>query len=159
MPPFPERKNIRLPAATYTKGHAFSITIATLNRYPWFRLYPSLAEKLMDALNETAKKRESALFAWCIMPDHIHLLLQDFDITGFVRIIKGGLTPLARRMEPGRTLWQRSFYDHGLRQEESTREVARYIWNNPIRAGMVNHAEDYPWSGSLVWPEWRNFTP
>jgi REP element-mobilizing transposase RayT len=89
------------------------------------------------------------------MPDHVHLLLQDKDIIEFVRLFKGRLTPAARGLEPGRALWQRSFYDHALRWEESLSHVALYIWQNPVRAGIIDCAWNYPWSGSLVWPDWK----
>jgi REP element-mobilizing transposase RayT len=89
------------------------------------------------------------------MPDHIHLLVHDKDAVEFVRLLKGRLTPEARRLEAGRALWQRSFYDHALRWEESLPDVALYIWQNPVRAGIVDCACDYPWSGSMVWPDWK----
>jgi REP element-mobilizing transposase RayT len=89
------------------------------------------------------------------MPDHIHLLLQDKDIVDFVRLFKGRMTPKAFAIEPGRRLWQRGFYDHALRKEESLEVVALYIWENPVRTGMVDDPAKYAWSGSEVWPDWR----
>ncbi|MGB9498837.1 MAG: REP-associated tyrosine transposase [Dissulfuribacterales bacterium] len=158
MDAFPKRKNIRLPSGAYEQGNAFFITMATAERYPWFQIHSSLAETLINLIKETAKNRNSILFAWCVMPDHFHILIQHTDIKYFVRLIKGKLTPLARKMEPAQKLWQRSFYDHALRKAEATKEVAQYIWKNPVRAGLVKRAGDYPWSGSLVWPDWRDFT-
>ena len=89
------------------------------------------------------------------MPDHCHLLIQDYDIIEFVRLFKGRLTPMARKMESGRSLWQKSFYDHALRKSESVFTVAGYIWENPVRAGLIDAPEKYVLSGSLVWPDWR----
>lgn len=45
--------------------------------------------------------------------------------------------------------WQRDFFDHRLRREESAREKEDYIWNNPVRAGLVKRKEDWPyvWRG------------
>jgi putative transposase len=81
----------------------------------------------MELLPEMVGARNAVLFSWCIMPDHLHFLLQDKDVIDFVRIFKGRLTPEARRLERGRALWQRSFYDHALREAESLGDVARYI--------------------------------
>jgi len=53
---------------------------------------------------------------------------------------------------PGATPWQRYGYDHVLRDEEKTLVVARYILQNPLRAGLVKRIEDYPFVGSLEWP-------
>ena len=149
------RKRIRLPGDIYHQGYAFSITITTYQRYPWFGLYPELASMAMELLPQMVKARHAVCFSWCIMPDHLHLLLQDRDVIGFARVFKGRLTPEARRLEHGRLLWQRSFYDHALREAESLGDVALYIWENPVRAGIIACASAYPWSGSLAWPNWR----
>ena len=41
-------------------------------------------------------------------------------------------------------LWQKGFYDHGLREEEDLKDIARYIVANPLRAGLVEKIGDYP---------------
>ena len=119
---------------------------------------PPLSE-LADMVNllllNMSRERETVLLAWCVMPDHLHVLFQDRDIIDFVRVLKGRLVSEGRRLEPGRRLWQRSFFDHALRKEESLDDVAHYIWENPVRAGIIDCASGYPWSGSLVWPNWK----
>ena len=95
------------------------------------------------------------MYSWCLMPDHVHILVQDDDLIGMVRNFKGRMTPKSRALEPSRKLWQESFYDHILRKEESVLKVADYIWQNPVRAGLVDHPSQYPWSGSEVWPSWK----
>jgi len=53
-------------------------------------------------------------------------------------------------------LWQKSYYDHVLRRDEDLSDAARYIWGNPVRAGLVDNARDYPYSGSLtIGDEWK----
>jgi putative transposase len=47
-------------------------------------------------------------------------------------------------------LWQVSFYDHILRDEDAPADVAWYICLNPVRAGLVKKVEDYPYSGPFV---------
>jgi REP element-mobilizing transposase RayT len=89
------------------------------------------------------------------MPDHCHLLLRDNNVVEFMRLFKGKLTPVARTLESRRTLWQRSFYDHALRSTESIFEVSGYIWENPVKAKLVDTPEKYPLSGSLIWPQWQ----
>ncbi|MBU2498458.1 MAG: transposase, partial [Proteobacteria bacterium] len=126
-------------------------------RHPWFGLYPNLAEQAIHLLREMVLARQSKLYAWCIMPDHVHLLLQDESILEFMRLFKGRVTPRASKIDPGRRLWQRSFYDHGLRKEERLEDVATYIWQNPVRAEIVSDPADYFWSGSDVWPQWQEF--
>jgi len=150
------RKTIRLSPDVYQQAYACCITIGTFQRYPWFRLYPELADAATRLFPEMVQARQTVLFSWCIMPDHLHLLLKDEGIVDFVRLFKGRLTPLARRLEQGRVLWQRSFYDHALREEESSEKVARYIWQNPVRLRIISCASAYRWNGSLVWPNWKD---
>ena len=89
------------------------------------------------------------------MPDHIHLLLSDEDLVEFVRHLKGRISSESRRHERKRRMWQRSFFDHALRKEESVFRVAQYVFENPVRAELAKTPDEYLWSGSTVWPEWR----
>ena len=152
---FPVRKHPRLPRPVYQEGHIFFLTCTTYSRFPWFERFEKLAFEAVRLLESLADERGTEIFAWCLMPDHCHLLIQDYDIIEFVRLFKGRLTPMARKMESGRSLWQKSFYDHALRKSESVFTVAGYIWENPVRAGLIDAPEKYVLSGSLVWPDWR----
>jgi REP element-mobilizing transposase RayT len=154
---YPVRRKIRLPRIEYRQGLTFFITIGTHQRYAWFREHPVLCEQSIELLKNLSQARGSILYAWCVLPDHIHVLLEDDDLIAFIRLFKGRMTPLARGKEPRRKLWQRSFFDHALRQEESIYRVALYIWENPVRAGIVEEPHEYPWSGSEVWPDFRNW--
>ena len=152
---FPVRKRIRLPLSSYQKGNAFFITISTYMRYPWFKVHRELADFGVQLLCQMGTVPGTRLYAWCIMPDHIHLLLEANEIVEFVRLFKGRMVPKALALERNRRLWQRSFYDHGIRKEESLQAIALYIWENPVRAGIVDCPQRYTWSGSQVWPNWR----
>ena len=157
MSRFPLRKRIRLPASVYEQGHTFFITISTYHKHPWFSQYPLLCQASVQLLKDLSSAHNFKVFAWCIMPDHIHFLVQGVNIINFVRLFKGKLTPIARSIEPGRKLWQRSFFDHAIRKEESLHNIACYIWENPIRAKITDEPTRYRWSGSEVWPDWRSF--
>ena len=154
MERFPVRKRIRLPLSAYSQRYAFFITLTTHRKHPWFALHPQLCDMAIQILLDLESVRGSTIYAWCIMPDHIHLLLQDTQLVDFVRIFKGKMTPKARKIKPAKRLWQRSFFDHALRKEESLVDVACYIWENPVRATLVESPKEYPWSGSQVWLEW-----
>jgi len=156
---FPVRQSIRLPRARYREGYAFFLTLATHARHRWFAKHPELTKTAVALLLDRVTVRHSELYAWCFMPDHVHLVVQDVDVVDLVRGIKGAMTPLARRWDAGRRLWQRSYYDHALRREEDLRQVSTYVWENPLRAGLVVSPADYPWSGSGVWPDWRSHYP
>lgn len=154
---YPVRRKIRLPRIEYRQGHVFFITRGTHQRHAWFRLHPTLSVQSVELLRRLAQARGSILYAWCVLPDHVHVLLEDDELIDFVRLFKGRMTPASRSLEPKRHLWQRSFFDHALRQEESVYRIALYIWENPVRAGIVEEPHEYPWSGSEVWPDFRDW--
>ena len=50
---------------------------------------------------------------------------------------------------PEDSVWQREFFDHVLRSEESYSEKWRYVRDNPVRAGLVNRAEEWNFQGEI----------
>ena len=149
------RKPIRLSEDAYRAHNVFSLTATTHQRYPWFQIHPQMNLEAILCMVVTAKDRNAKIYAWCIMPDHVHLLLQDSNCVEFMRLFKGRMTAIARYFDPIRLMWQRSFYDHAVRCEESLSDAARYIWENPVRTGLVAEASRYSGNGSMAWPDWR----
>lgn len=88
------------------------------------------------------------------MPDHIHLLLQpeiESDLVKFIQHYKSWTTRQAWKHGIQGKLWQRSFYDHILRNGDDLERHLRYIIENPVRAGIVDDWREFPYSGSLVY--------
>ena len=89
------------------------------------------------------------------MPDHVRVLAagqrDEADFREFVRVWKQRTAFHAKR-DLGVRLWQRSFHEHLLRNDESTELAATYILANPVRKGLVDHPEQYPYLGSFVTP-------
>jgi putative transposase len=70
------------------------------------------------------------------MPDHVHWLFQLIGERSLSAVVRGVKTFSARNI--GRPIWQKSFYDRGIRKEDDLIGVARYIIANPVRAGLVD---------------------
>jgi len=104
-------------------------------------------------LSRTADDHGFSVIAYCLMPDHIHALIEGrhpaADFREFVRIFKQR-SSFEWKRERGKPLWQRSYFEHVLRDDEDTIGVAKYILENPVRAGLVERPEDYPYLGSLT---------
>jgi len=49
-----------------------------------------------------------------------------------------------------RPLWQRGFFDHLLRSEESYGQKWNYVRENPVRAGLAQNPEDWPYAGEII---------
>jgi putative transposase len=148
------RQGIRLDAELYrTPDLPCFVTITVKGKQPVFS-HRDLAQNFVTLLRTLCEDNNVPLYAYCIMPDHPHFLLsasQTVGIIEFIREIKSLSTRLAWQHGFKGSLWQRSFYDHFLRRDEDCRLVASYIVGNPVRKGIVEHWEDYPFSGSLVY--------
>jgi len=149
-------KNIRLDARNYIGFGWYFLTLCTFRREPYFRSDP-IARWILHVLHQESARHALLHRAYCVMPDHLHLLLHgtapNADLLQFVKTFKHK-TSFRFRVHFGKSLWQTSFYDHILRDEETPADVAWYIWLNPVRAGLAKKPPDYPYSGpfSLNWP-------
>ena len=79
----------------------------------------------------------------CLMPDHLHALVSFPYERPMRQIIADWKRFLATRLK---IEWQRDFFDHRLRKDESYREQADYICANPVRAGLIAESEQWPYS-------------
>jgi len=146
------RKTNRLKDFGYISPHTYFITICTANRKQIFDNNEIVSE-MVKHLKEPAYKLNYQILAYCFMPDHVHLLVganeAHADLIKFIKHFKQK-TGYGLKRRHGINLWQRSFYDHILRKEESVIETVRYIFNNPVRKGLVEEFRQYPFLGSMV---------
>lgn len=88
------------------------------------------------------------------MPDHAHLLVEGLeersDLQRFSKLAKQRSGGIHARLT-GKRLWQEGYYDRVLREGDDILTLTRYVLNNPIRAGLVANAKDYPHIGSDRW--------
>ena len=140
----------RLDACFYIGLRRYFLTFCTSGRRHWFR-----SSEIVNAVHEqilhTAVAMQMEEIAYCFMPDHLHLLVEGCtetaDCLAFVKRAKqsSGYAFARQRRE---RLWQPSFYDRILRDEESALPVIRYILENPVRAGLAQTVDEYPFLGS-----------
>ncbi len=144
----PRKPSPRLPNFAYRGHYGYFVTINTADRQR--ELVGDFAETCAGTLLEAASKSSFSVMAYCLMPDHVHVLLHgttaDADLVEYVKLFKQ-ITGFAFKRRTGRQHWHRSFHDHELSREEDVDEIAAYIWHNPVRAGLVASAADYPHSG------------
>ena len=104
-----------------------------------------------DMLAGKAREAGVLVLAWCLMPNHVHLILSPEDEVGLRRALAGahrryaGLIR-ARRNRPG-TFWQGRYAAVAM-DEDHLKAAYRYVVRNPVRARLVNHARDWPWSSA-----------
>lgn len=96
------------------------------------------------------RKTHYDLFATVVMPDHIHLVIKPNEIAqGWIALPKifhslKGYTGKVIEKVNGH-VWQDEHFDAIIRSEREFNEQISYVENNPVEAGLVSHARDYPW--------------
>lgn len=112
------------------------------------------ARETLNAIVRTAREERFADLAYCVMPAHLHWLVEGRSCDSDLR----RLATMAKRrsgaiyaMRTGVALWQEGYYDRVIRDEVELYVTARYVIENPVRAGLVSAPVDWPYSGSEVW--------
>lgn len=95
---------------------------------------------------------------YVIMPDHIHLFCSPAYLPAnrldlWVRFWKAGVSRLLGA--PEGALWQTDFWDKQLREGDSYQQKWDYVRENPVRAGLVQQAADWPYQGEYNVLRWR----
>lgn len=130
----------------------FVTTVVEQRRKLFVDLY--VCRKVISEMKGLDMKGYIETLSWVIMPDHIHWLFQlksDTNLASVIKDFKGrSARSLNLLLNKKGTFWQHAYYDHALRSDEDIKKVARYIVANPLRAGLVERIEDYPY-WDAVW--------
>lgn len=107
-------------------------------------------------LEEACDRLAMRVLAYCLMPNHFHLALQPYEDGDLSRWMQWLTTAHVRRYhqhdQGSGHVWQGRYKSFPIEADEHLYVVLRYIERNPLRAQLVEHAQDWPWS-SLAW--WR----
>ena len=148
----PERKRIRLKDFDYSSPRPYLITICSRNKENLF-VGENLNQQIIECLIEEKKKTGFKIFVYCLMPNHLHLLLAPFakeiSISQFIGAFKSKTTRIAWDFEISGKLWQRRFHDRVARKREDLKTIGQYILDNPVRKGLVLKWQDYKYLGLL----------
>jgi REP element-mobilizing transposase RayT len=116
-----------------------------------------IAHLLNNALQYGERERYFYnLRAWVIMPNHVHVLLEPkVSLATITRWLKGSTARQANENlgRTGNNFWQNESFDHWVRNDEELNRIVRYIEYNPVTAGLVRTAEDWPWSSAWLTSE------
>jgi putative transposase len=130
----------------------FFITICT-----WERRSLLAGESIHTAFclfsNRAMTEHGVAVGRYVLMPDHMHLFVRlplDAKLQNWVNVLKNSLGKALRQKDIPAPHWQRGFFDHLMRSGESYSEKWEYVRMNPVRAGLVEKAESWPYQGEVV---------
>ena len=156
MNELPKRKQIRIEDYDYSTPGAYFITVCTTNREKifWNCVGADIIRPQNVPLSAAGKIVEQGIFQmaehydnvvvdkFCIMPDHIHLILRiESGIGGrmvsapTVSMVVGSMKRWVSK-QVGRPIWQKSFYDHGIWNQRDYDKIWEYIENNPLKYAL-----------------------
>ncbi|MFA5793817.1 MAG: transposase [Candidatus Brocadiia bacterium] len=109
-------------------------------------------KKYLELLKEYSQKWFGSILAYCLMTNHVHLLIKPLQSESLSKIMQGVslcYTQFSnKRYKKTGRLWESRYYSSVIDEEPYLWAVARYIEQNPVRAGLVKHPEDYPYSSA-----------
>lgn len=129
----------------------FFVTICTIHRQKIVDLetvHRAFQGYLIRAFNDFG----IAVGRYVIMPDHMHFFVRgsdDFELAAWINGLKRSIS-LAVGSTKKRPLWQPGFFDHLLRNDESYSQKWEYVQENPVRAGLVQQWNHWPYQGEFV---------
>ena len=162
-------------------GEAHELTFTCFHRFPLLSKERSCTW-LVESIQRTRARYDFDVWAYVIMPEHVHLLINprriEYDISAILKAIKWPVAVQAKRYlelnapdwivrrtdrQPnGRSsfrFWQRGGgYDRNIRREQTLGAMVEYIHNNPVRRELVNDPSDWRWS-SNQWYDGRRDVP
>jgi len=142
-------RNDRLPRDAYTEsGRPSFITVRAYRRQrPFTR--QEINDAIVGELLAERTRSRCDLYAFCLMPDHLHVLaaprMDGASVLRFVDRFKGLSTSISWQLGWHGKLWQPRYYDHVLRSDEQLDRVCEYIVANPVRAGLAEDPAGYRW--------------
>lgn len=131
-------------------GRAYFITKNVRNRNTDFLIRPECAQLIIESFKWASTQSWWINLGFVIMPDHYHLNLALGNTKTLSEAIKSVNKFTARRINTliGRKgkFWQEGFYDHAIRNHGEFDRILAYIHNNPVKVGLVEKPELWPYS-------------
>lgn len=119
---------------------------------------PEVAMMVQNALLYFEGERYRML-AWVVMPNHVHVLFQTMNGWTMAKVVASWKTWTGKhihqrqdgawRAQSYTRVWHREYWDRFIRNEQHFSNAVQYIHQNPVKAGLVAHAEDWRWSSAF----------
>lgn len=117
-------------------------------------------ERLLDIIREVKRVWKFELYAYCFMTNHVHLFMKENELGEIKKIMHTILTRYVvwyhRKYQRSGSLVGNRYKSEPIEDEKYALTLIRYIHQNPIKANMVERAEDYLWSS---YREYSYLTP
>ena len=144
-------KSHRLPKEFYQGTAIVAFTLCIKNREIIFQ-NPELVDTFIGFLKEIAAKYNCKIPIYCFMPDHLHMIVTGTDDeVDLLKVIAGFKQRTGFWLSQNKigAQWQKDFYDHVIKKDESLSTNVKYILDNPVRKGIVMEWQEYPYKGAI----------
>lgn len=95
-----------------------------------------------------------ALLAWCVMPNHVHVLIEphaDHSLSDILKSIKGySATRINKALARSGPLWAPDYFDRFIRNDAHFSATLAYVENNPVAAGLCERPQDWAFSSAAA---------
>lgn len=164
----------------YETEHPYFITSSVVEGYPIFS-FPEAAEIVLEALNFLQEERDTKLYAYVIMENHIHLIAQSNGLSKNLKAFKSWtaraiidtfhqtgrylqLRKLRKAKNPARydsvhQLWKEGLYPKQVLGDNMMIQKIEYIHNNPVKRGYVDYPEDWKYSSARNYLDLKALIP
>ncbi len=143
-------KKHRLPLEYYTGQIACAFTICVKNKRVLFN-NPRIINIFIELLKKASYRYNCIVPVYCFMPDHLHIILigkeENSNLWKAISYFKQITGYWLAKNKLGK--WQKDFYDHIIRKHEDLVAQVKYVLDNPVRKGLVDNWQDYPYKGSI----------
>lgn len=137
---------------TKTRFSLFDNELDRASDGPTWLKDPTLAQLMVDALRYGETELDLyRLAAYVLMSNHVHILIwPKARLSQITKSIKGYTARECNKLLDltGEKFWQDESFDHAVRSEDQFYRIKRYIERNPVKAGLVNDAHEWPWSSA-----------
>jgi putative transposase len=104
-------------------------------------------DTFLSVLEETRARHQARIYAYVLMPEHVHLLINEPPTILLAQFLNSLKQMTSRKVRGDRErFWQDRYFDGNIRGEDAHSEVIRYIHRNPVKRGLVASPEQYRWS-------------
>jgi putative transposase len=126
------------------QGDDHFITFSCHDRKPYLST-PGSKDIFLDSLERTRIQYQFEILGYVVMPEHVHLLLSEPPNAPLSKALQALKISVSRRLSE-RPFWQPRYYDFNVFTHYKHVEKLKYMHRNPVKRGLVTHAEDWPWS-------------
>lgn len=142
---------MKLPYRGNTGAGTYFITASSYQKQSLLQS-SRMAGLLIEVLYSYREQKKFLLHEFVVMPNHIHLLITPADNTTLeraIQFIKGGFSFRVKK-ELGYVgeIWEKSFYDHRVRDGQEFQRFRAYIHQNPVKRGLIASASGFPYSSA-----------